>query len=446
MSNARNILLASTPMHAHIAPLLQLTRGLTDLGHRVYFLTGAKFADTVRSAGAEFIALPAEADFDDDRFNSDHPQRMKLKGPAQLSFDVRNIFLPPLAAQLRAVEEAVERFDIDVVANELLFLGATAYARRPRANRVPVVALGIFPLYADDPDVAPAGLGIAPKQGRAGRIRNAALRFLAQKVIFASLQRDVDAAYRGVGLSGLGIFFLSSTRLADAVAQFTVAGFEYDRPTMREQVRFIGPLATTRTIAPSTAELPDWWGDLDGKTVVHVTQGTVANADFEELLLPTIRGLAGRKDLIVVASTGNRDVSQVLEALDAEPLNLRIEEFLPYDRLLPRVDVMVTNGGYGGVHFALEQGVPLVVAGQTEDKTEVTARVAWSGVGINLKTQSPKPEAVRAAVDAVIADPSYRTNAQRLAEEIAHAPGAAGFAALVEELVSSHASESPRSR
>ena len=146
----------------------------------------------------------------------------------------------------------------------------------------------------------------------------------------------------------------------------------------------------------------------------------------------------------MVASTGHRDVRHVLEALDAVPANLRIEEFLPYDRLLPRVDVMVTNGGYGGVHFALEQGVPLVVAGQTEDKTEVTARVAWSGVGINLKAQAPKPEAVRAAVDKVIADPSYRMNAERLAAEIADAPGAAGFAALVDELVASRVSERSR--
>ena len=43
--------------------------------------------------------------------------------------------------------------------------------------------------------------------------------------------------------------------------------------------------------------------------------------------------------------------------------------------LLPRTDVLVTNGGYGGVQQALAHGVPLVVAGRTEDKVEVAARV-----------------------------------------------------------------------
>ena len=36
---------------------------------------------------------------------------------------------------------------------------------------------------------------------------------------------------------------------------------------------------------------------------------------------------------------------------------------------------MLTNGGYGGVQYALAHGVPLVVAGDTEDKPEVAARV-----------------------------------------------------------------------
>ena len=53
---------------------------------------------------------------------------------------------------------------------------------------------------------------------------------------------------------------------------------------------------------------------------------------------------------------------------------------------------MVTNGGYGGVQIALSYGVPLVVAGTTEDKPEVAARVAWSGAGINLKTATPAPQ------------------------------------------------------
>ena len=47
---------------------------------------------------------------------------------------------------------------------------------------------------------------------------------------------------------------------------------------------------------------------------------------------------------------------------------------------------MVTNGGYGAVQRALIAGVPLVVAGNTEDKPEVAARVECFGAGVNLRT------------------------------------------------------------
>ena len=34
----------------------------------------------------------------------------------------------------------------------------------------------------------------------------------------------------------------------------------------------------------------------------------------------------------------------------------------------------------------MSYGIPLVTAGMTEDKADVNARVAWSGVGLNLAT------------------------------------------------------------
>ena len=68
---------------------------------------------------------------------------------------------------------------------------------------------------------------------------------------------------------------------------------------------------------------------------------------------------------------------------------------------------MVTNGGYGAVQRALATGVPLVVAGDTEDKPEVAARVAWSGAGIDLRTGTPTAKAVRNAVREVLGDGRY---------------------------------------
>lgn len=80
---------------------------------------------------------------------------------------------------------------------------------------------------------------------------------------------------------------------------------------------------------------------------------------------------------------------------------------------------MITNGGYGGVQFALSHGVPLIVAGDSEDKPDVAARTAWSGAGINLKTGKPTPVAIRTAVDKILVTPSYTERARCLASEFA---------------------------
>ena len=78
---------------------------------------------------------------------------------------------------------------------------------------------------------------------------------------------------------------------------------------------------------------------------------------------------------------------------------------------------MVTNAGYGGVQMAIYYGVPLVTAGKSEDKPEVSARVEWSGVGINLKTDRPTEEQLLHAARKVLNQPSYKKNVSRLSDE-----------------------------
>ncbi len=413
-------LITCTPAHGHVMPLLHIARHLLAQGHTVRFLTSVRYAAQVRDAGAEFVALPPAADVDLDDTDAAFPERVGLTGPAAIRFDMSNLFVRPAAAQLAAVRAQLAETKIDAVLTEPLFMGAALLQAVPRTERPPVVALGIFPLGVKSRDTAPFGLGVLPREGWSGRLRNLGLTVLAEKVVFGSVQKEADAmSVREVGVP-LGGFILDWPSRADAVAQFTVPGFEYPRADLPAHVRFAGALPAPA----STAELPSWWADLDGsRPIVHVTQGTIANADFGQLVLPTIAALAA-SDVLVVISTGGRARAALPEEL---PSNVRVADYLPYDRLLPLVDVMITNGGYGGVQQALSHGVPLVVAGQTEDKVEVAARVEWSGVGVNLRTNRPTADRVARAVKKVLGDPSFRDRARGLAVEFAGASGLDGL-------------------
>jgi len=56
----------------------------------------------------------------------------------------------------------------------------------------------------------------------------------------------------------------------------------------------------------------------------------------------------------------------------------------------PHFDLMITNGGFGGVQDTRSRmESPLIIGGDTEDKPEVAARIAWVRAGINLGTATP---------------------------------------------------------
>ncbi len=59
---------------------------------------------------------------------------------------------------------------------------------------------------------------------------------------------------------------------------------------------------------------------------------------------------------------------------------MHVGQFIPYAHLMPKVDLLMTNGGYGTVQIALAYGVPIVAFGKTEEKLEVANRVTYGGV------------------------------------------------------------------
>ncbi|GAB4372328.1 MAG: hypothetical protein Kow00121_14550 [Elainellaceae cyanobacterium] len=164
--------------------------------------------------------------------------------------------------------------------------------------------------------------------------------------------------------------------------------------------------------------------------MILVTQGTVAT-DPKDLIIPTLQALEN-ESVLVVATTGNQSIENL--GAFSLPNNARVASFIPYDHLLPHVDVMVTNGGYNGVQMALAHGIPLVAAGKSEDKAEVCARIAWRGVGINLNTKTPKPSQIQQAVQQVLSNPHYRQNAKQLQAEIVACHPAEQAASLLEAL------------
>jgi UDP:flavonoid glycosyltransferase YjiC (YdhE family) len=96
---------------------------------------------------------------------------------------------------------------------------------------------------------------------------------------------------------------------------------------------------------------------------------------------------------------------------------------------------MISNGGYGATQMALAHGIPVVIAGATEDKMEVAGRVEWSGCGINLRKKRPSSRIFLDAVREILGNKSYRDNARRFQDEVLRSDAPARAVALLEGLV-----------
>ena len=428
-----SIIIVSVPFHGHVTSLLTVAENFVNRGDDVRFITGARFADKVRATGAAYVPLPAEADFDDRSLLGSFPERAKLKGANAIAFDIEHVIARPAKAQYETLMAALAAHPADAVLAEPLFLGAAFLLAHPRPTRPAVIFCGIAPLPVESRDTAPFGMGLPPAR-ILNRPRNIALASLNRRVLRRPY-RVIEDLHREVHGTDMPGTFVDWGRRADALVQFTVPSFEYPRSDTPPALYFVGPLSA----AGSQAPLPPWWADLDGRRpVIHVTQGTFANTDYRQAIAPTLLGLAG-DDVLIVVATGGRP----LDTLPPLPANARAATYLPYDELLPRTAVYVTNGGYGGVQYALRYGVPVVTTGGKEDKPEVGARVAWSGVGRRIRSERPSPRALRRDVLAVLNQSHYRQASRRVAADMSNAPGLSGLADIVDRLAATPTRSAP---
>ena len=378
------VLLLSSPIFGHVTPMLALGRGLRRRGHEVTLLTGSKYAASVAGAGLDFLPLPPEADYDDADLEAWLPRRRHRTRIAAGRYDITGMFVRPLGAQHRALTRALASGRYDAVVADTAVLGVLPLLTGDDP-RPPVLGVSITPLALTSPDCAPFGSAMAPGRTAAARLRNRQIDFLLRHGPLRPLQEALDAQLAALGCGPCPVGYFDVARLFDTTFHLSVPGLEYPRRDLPTSVVFTGPLAPDRPDLVCSA----WTPPPGDAPLVHVTQGTFANADPGALLVPCLQALAD-EPVRVVATTGGRPVAQVRELLGGRfPANAQVLELVPYADLLPRTDVMVTNGGWGGVQQALAQGVPVVVAGATEEKPEVAARVAWSGAGLDLRTGRP---------------------------------------------------------
>jgi MGT family glycosyltransferase len=177
-----------------------------------------------------------------------------------------------------------------------------------------------------------------------------------------------------------------------------------------DNFKFIGSVLVA---ADAEYMLPKWWSKINKDLpVILLNQGTIAK-NHNDLITPTIEALKDEPVTVIIVPVTEGELNNL-------PNNMYVESYIPFGNLLPHIDIMISNGGLGATQNALAHGIPLIIAGATEDKMEVAARVENSGAGINLRTQSPLPSDIKNAVNNILVNPAFKQKARELQADYAN--------------------------
>jgi UDP:flavonoid glycosyltransferase YjiC (YdhE family) len=405
------ILFASLPADGHFNPLTGIATHLAGRGHDVRWYAGPQYARKTESLGMACYPYSRATEITADNLNELFPERARLKGPKRLSFDLEKFFVASVDSHFLDIVEIRAEFPFD-----LFFCDGALYAEKLVAEclGVPVFAVGLSTVIPDG-DGPPPFFGLRPARTVAGRTVHRVVRRMLTSTMKQGVQsyNDVLAAH-GVAPIPPNGFPHVPMACAQRVFLNGSPGLEFPGYRPPANAEFVGALTpATSALAPGATLPPAVL--QPGRKVVAVSQGTVDNTDPSKLIVPTLEALQDSPH-VVVATTGGAQTAELRKRFAAP--NLVIEDFIDFETLLPHVDVFVCNGGYGSMLAAFRHGTAVVGAGKREGKNDNNARIAYNRLGVDLRTERPKPTRIAAAVQHALDDPTIAANVGRLRAEL----------------------------
>lgn len=158
--------------------------------------------------------------------------------------------------------------------------------------------------------------------------------------------------------------------------------------------------------------------------------GAIFNLDLIDTVARAIRQAGGAG----LVSGGRVVTAEVAERLSGG--GVRVVPFLPDDlRAIRAADALVWHGGHQTMLEAVAAGTPAVGLPYQLDQFANVASLVRSGAARQLSPRHLAAEPLAAAITAVVEDPSYRCQMERLQQINAAYPGAAGVADVARQLI-----------
>ncbi len=428
----RRFLFAMFQGGGNIPLILPVVARLVTAGHTVRVLAGpgirrdrlpvsARFRERLAATGAALIPLSEPTPHP---FDAVPPVRGLLRGwsPKQFAPTVHAtrtaLWSPTWAVQTL---RELQREPTDALVSDFFLGGALAAAE---AARVPSAALVHAIPWRQLPGQPPRGHGWLPSRNPRDRLRD----FLVNAIQDRIWARDGVPAHNHaralVGLPPLRSYF-AQYDAADRVLVLTSQAFDFPAKRLAPNVRYVGTPFDDVDV-PATAWTPPWPA-ADGRARVLVSLSTLAQGQAP-VLHRVLAALAISPVHAVVTTGPSLDPAEF-----SVPPNVHLETFVPHAALLPHMTAMITQCGLGTLTKALAHGVPLVCIPILGDQPDNAARIVSHGAGVRVASDAPA-EQIAQALQRVLAEPRFRTAAQRFSVALANEDGTERAARELESL------------
>jgi N-glycosyltransferase StaG len=424
----RRFLITLWPFTGHLLPQISIAIALRDRGHEVAFYSGEAVRSIVEGEGFEFFSfdrVDQEIAFRGMRA-VDSGDRRNRPGGGRLLPIMRDWLVETIPDQLADLEPLLAHWRPDAIATDLSLWGPIVVLSDSQPVPVALSSTFMGPLIPG-PDAPAFGFGLRPPTNAWERLLARALT-AATELGGSAMRRRVDAIRAQHGLPPLGVSVNRHTARVPLYLVGNIRELDYNRHDLPPSVHYVGNCIWY----PEAQSTEDWLRAIPTERPwVHVTESTLAYGD--PFLLRTAVAALGDRPVELIVTTGEQRDPQAL-GLGRLPANVHVASWISHDRLLPRCSAVVTVGGKATVLAAMEAGVPLVLVPTTWDKPDNARRVTQTGAGLTLRPRRCTPETLRAAVRQVLDQSSYRAAAQRIAGQLAAAPGPNRAAELLEQL------------
>jgi len=407
------ILFATMPFDGHFNPLTGVAMHLKAAGHDVRWYAGPSHVGKLEKLGIPYFPFKRATEINQQNIGELFPERSKLRGPALIRFELKQIFVSNTDNFFEDVQEINASFPFDA-----LFCDVAFYAMKLIKEKLGkhVCAFGVATSLETSKDVPPNFAGLKPAKNVIGRLGHQIMRALMERMAMNEGKRIYNDVLTAHGLDPVtGSMFDVSYCSPDVVFQSGVPGFAYPRRDSNPKVKYVGALLPYKAVIATEFSHREKLGKFN--PLILISQGTVDNKDPGKLIVPSLEALKDTGALLVVA-TGYSNTEELRKAYPQE--NIIIEDFIDFDFMLQHTDLFICNGGYGSVLLSISHGVPLLTAGVLEGKNDINAHVDYFRLGIDLRSERPKPADIRHQAERILDEPQWKRNVARLQAELNH--------------------------